>query len=472
MGSLRTLAGCFGFSGDEIEKRCRLLSGGERVRLVLARMLYDPPNFLVLDEPTNHLDLATKEMLIRALAGFEGTLLLVSHDRRFLAALTNRVLELGPDGPHVYGGGYARVRRRERTRSARACGGPEMVDTHKPRSRAVLLGVQLPDVSDAEFASSLAELARLAKTLGLEVVGRVAQRRSRLAPGAVVGEGQAPRARALDRRHGRRARRPARARGAAGQRKTRPTTRPTRASATPRRRATPRPAARPRRRRRARAWSSSTRPHALAGAQPRARDRRRGARPHGGDPRDLPAPRAQPRGAPPGGDRAAQATWRRACARPAAAATARAAASAAAAPARARASSSARKVRDRIAELRAELVSIEREAGTRRTAPERAADGRARRLHERRQVVLDARAHRKRRARRGQAVRDARHHRARAPPRDRPAHPRVRHGGLHQEAAPRPRRELPLDARRGARRRPAASTWSTPRTRPSRRRSR
>ncbi|HSF02714.1 MAG TPA: ABC-F family ATP-binding cassette domain-containing protein, partial [Solirubrobacterales bacterium] len=106
VGSLRTLAGCFGFSGDEIEKRCRLLSGGERVRLVLARMLYDPPNFLVLDEPTNHLDLATQEMLIRALADFEGTLLLVSHDRRFLSALTDRVLELEPGGPRVYAGGY------------------------------------------------------------------------------------------------------------------------------------------------------------------------------------------------------------------------------------------------------------------------------------------------------------------------------------------------------------------------------
>jgi ATPase subunit of ABC transporter with duplicated ATPase domains len=107
VGSLRTLAGCFGFSGDETLKRCRLLSGGERVRLVMARMLYDPPNFLVLDEPTNHLDLATKEMLIRALAGYEGTLLLVSHDRRFLSALTNRVLELVPGDPRVYGAGYA-----------------------------------------------------------------------------------------------------------------------------------------------------------------------------------------------------------------------------------------------------------------------------------------------------------------------------------------------------------------------------
>jgi len=106
VGSLRTLAGCFGFSGDEIEKRCRVLSGGEKARLVLAKLLFDPPNFLVLDEPTNHLDVATKEMLVRALAGYEGTMLFVSHDRRFLGAISNRVLELGPDGPIPYGGGY------------------------------------------------------------------------------------------------------------------------------------------------------------------------------------------------------------------------------------------------------------------------------------------------------------------------------------------------------------------------------
>ena len=105
-GSLRTLAGCFGFSGDDVEKRCRVLSGGEKARLVMALMLYDPPNFLVLDEPTNHLDMATKEMLIKALGQYEGTMLFVSHDRRFLAALSNRVLELTPDGVHQYGGGY------------------------------------------------------------------------------------------------------------------------------------------------------------------------------------------------------------------------------------------------------------------------------------------------------------------------------------------------------------------------------
>ncbi|MBY5350866.1 ABC-F family ATP-binding cassette domain-containing protein [Rhizobium leguminosarum] len=105
-GPLRALAGCFGFSGDDIEKRCRVLSGGEKARLVMAIMLFDPPNLLVLDEPTNHLDLDTKEMLITALSQYEGTMLFVSHDRHFLAALSNRVLELTPKGIHQYGGGY------------------------------------------------------------------------------------------------------------------------------------------------------------------------------------------------------------------------------------------------------------------------------------------------------------------------------------------------------------------------------
>jgi ATPase subunit of ABC transporter with duplicated ATPase domains len=105
-GSLRALAGCFGFSGDDVEKKCRVLSGGEKARLVMALMLFDPPNFLVLDEPTNHLDMATKEMLIAALSQYEGTMLFVSHDRHFLAALSNRVLELTPEGIHQYGGGY------------------------------------------------------------------------------------------------------------------------------------------------------------------------------------------------------------------------------------------------------------------------------------------------------------------------------------------------------------------------------
>jgi ATPase subunit of ABC transporter with duplicated ATPase domains len=111
IGSLRNLAGAFQFSGDDVDKKIRALSGGEKTRLVMARMLLDPPNFLVLDEPTNHLDLPTKEMLIEALKDFEGAMLFVSHDRTFLRGLSNRVLELGGESgadtqPHAYPGSY------------------------------------------------------------------------------------------------------------------------------------------------------------------------------------------------------------------------------------------------------------------------------------------------------------------------------------------------------------------------------
>jgi ATPase subunit of ABC transporter with duplicated ATPase domains len=111
IGVLRNLAGAFQFSGEEVDKKIRALSGGEKTRLVMARMLLDPPNFLVLDEPTNHLDLATKEMLLDSLAAFDGTMIFVSHDRAFLRGLSNRVLELGGESgtdvePHVYPGSY------------------------------------------------------------------------------------------------------------------------------------------------------------------------------------------------------------------------------------------------------------------------------------------------------------------------------------------------------------------------------
>jgi ATPase subunit of ABC transporter with duplicated ATPase domains len=106
VGALRSLLGAFQFSGDEVEKKIRSLSGGERSRLVLARMLMYPPNLLVLDEPTNHLDLLTKDMLIKALKDFEGTMIFVSHDRSFLRGLSTRVLELSGSVPHPFPGSY------------------------------------------------------------------------------------------------------------------------------------------------------------------------------------------------------------------------------------------------------------------------------------------------------------------------------------------------------------------------------
>ena len=111
IGVLRNLAGAFQFSGDDVDKKVRTLSGGEKTRLVMARMLLNPPNFLVLDEPTNHLDLETQEMLIEALGDFDGTMVFVSHDRAFLRGLSTHVLELGEGSrgeaaPHFYPGSY------------------------------------------------------------------------------------------------------------------------------------------------------------------------------------------------------------------------------------------------------------------------------------------------------------------------------------------------------------------------------
>ena len=125
IGVLRNLAGAFQFSGDDIDKKIRALSGGEKTRLVMARMLLNPPNFLVLDEPTNHLDLFTKEMLIEALKDFDGTMLFVSHDRAFLRALSNRVVELGGESgvekePHLYPARTSSTSRAPATRR-RAC---------------------------------------------------------------------------------------------------------------------------------------------------------------------------------------------------------------------------------------------------------------------------------------------------------------------------------------------------------------
>lgn len=106
IGTLRSLAGAFGFIGDDIDKPITVLSGGEKSRLALAKMLFDSPNLMVLDEPTNHLDLTTKKALVKALSDYDGTLVFVSHDRAFLRALANRVVELSPEGPRIYPGSY------------------------------------------------------------------------------------------------------------------------------------------------------------------------------------------------------------------------------------------------------------------------------------------------------------------------------------------------------------------------------
>ena len=106
-GTLRSLAGAFGFHDDDVFKPVRVLSGGERARVALAKLLYDAPNLLVLDEPTNHLDIATKRALVKALADYEGTLVFVSHDRQFLSrARDPRARAVARREPRIYGGSY------------------------------------------------------------------------------------------------------------------------------------------------------------------------------------------------------------------------------------------------------------------------------------------------------------------------------------------------------------------------------
>ncbi len=106
IGSIKNLLGSFQFSGDDSDKRISVLSGGEKTRVMLACLLASPVNFLVLDEPTNHLDIASREVLLEALVDFEGTVIIVSHDRYFLKHLANRVFELDRGSLKVYEGNY------------------------------------------------------------------------------------------------------------------------------------------------------------------------------------------------------------------------------------------------------------------------------------------------------------------------------------------------------------------------------
>jgi len=115
---LRSLLGCFLFSGDDVFKRIGVLSGGERNRYALLKMLLHPANFLLLDEPTNHLDLRAKDVLLEALMKYTGTVIFVSHDRYFIDKLATRVFEIGDGKVEIYPGNYEDYLWRKQGRAA------------------------------------------------------------------------------------------------------------------------------------------------------------------------------------------------------------------------------------------------------------------------------------------------------------------------------------------------------------------
>ena len=140
--SIRNILGGFLFSGDDVDKPVRVLSGGERTRLAVARMLLRPSNTLLLDEPTNHLDLDSKDVLLEALEDFGGTLIFVSHDRYFVDKLATKVIEIGGGQALIYPGSYEEFlwsrqqqARRGSRAAAEAAGGAEPGRRAAPAAR-------------------------------------------------------------------------------------------------------------------------------------------------------------------------------------------------------------------------------------------------------------------------------------------------------------------------------------------------
>ncbi len=189
---LRNLLGCFLFSEDDVFKRIGVLSGGERNRYALARMLLHPSNFLLLDEPTNHLDMRAKDVLLEALEKFTGTIVFVSHDRYFIEHLATRVIEIADGSVNVYPGNYADYLWRK-------AGGAEQT----PTLNDVLIGVPpaepIPITTKAQAAKrmnpiKLKQMQEQAKQLEQQIAALEADiQRAEMALSDFVGAGEAAR---------------------------------------------------------------------------------------------------------------------------------------------------------------------------------------------------------------------------------------------------------------------------------------
>jgi len=159
MTELRSLLGCFLFSEDDVFKRIGVLSGGERNRYALARILLAPANFLLLDEPTNHLDIRAKDVLLEALASYTGTVVFVSHDRYFIDNLATRIFEIEEGHVHVYPGNYEDYRWRK-------AGGPAALDEAVSKPEPEPEPVLVPDHEDAAKRVNPIKIKKLKERLG------------------------------------------------------------------------------------------------------------------------------------------------------------------------------------------------------------------------------------------------------------------------------------------------------------------
>jgi ATP-binding cassette, subfamily F, member 3 len=166
---LRSLLGCFLFSGDDVFKPLGVLSGGERNRYALARILVSPSNFLLLDEPTNHLDMRAKDVLLEAIAAFSGTVIFVSHDRYFIDRLATRVLEVENGAVTAYEGNYEDYLRRKEALTTPvaapesiAKSGPEPVAKDKPAAFGTTIVIEGgPDVPNGAAPAGTTRARRL-----------------------------------------------------------------------------------------------------------------------------------------------------------------------------------------------------------------------------------------------------------------------------------------------------------------------
>ncbi|HXP83423.1 MAG TPA: ABC-F family ATP-binding cassette domain-containing protein [Bryobacteraceae bacterium] len=171
---LRTLLGCFLFSDEDVFKKIGVLSGGERNRYALAKILLAPSNFLLLDEPTNHLDMRAKDVLLGALRGYTGTVVFVSHDRYFIDNLATRIFEIEDGHVHVFPGNYEDYLWRKQ-------GGPEALSaTTAPPVPAMVAPASAGEPADSRKRTNPMKLRKLQDRLK-EVEGRVAQLESEIA---------------------------------------------------------------------------------------------------------------------------------------------------------------------------------------------------------------------------------------------------------------------------------------------------